>query len=149
VAGRRSEDRGGPTLLFGDGEGAPAPGEHSLERGFDGNRRDEDYALTDHENGTEAQSSKEAAVIPLFPWLADRMKRYFHERKAPKQKETTEERSSRVTAQATVVVATFAIVAALIAGSQAVIGNRTLDEMRAEQRPVIWTGSDLGAPNFL
>jgi hypothetical protein len=104
--------------------------------------------LRTEDDSTKAKSDKKIPIVPLFLWLANCAKRYVRERNAQKEKETGVERSNRVASEATVVIAFFAFVAAFIALSQAVIGNRTLNEMQAEQRPILWTGNNLGAPTF-
>ena len=77
-------------------------------------------------------------------WGIGYIKRKLHERCSERKKETSQDRSSRRTATATILIAIFAVVAALVGISQAIIGNRQLtamqgqlDAMEADQRPWI------------
>jgi hypothetical protein len=96
--------------------------------------------------GSDAVSSpKEPPIVPFIPWLVYQIKRKCHKRRAQREDENSQERSSRVTATATVVIAVFAVIAALVTISQAIIANRQLtamqgqlNAMEADQRP--WVG---------
>jgi hypothetical protein len=96
--------------------------------------------LSDQQTGDAVPKPKEPPIAPLVPWLVYQIKRKCHERRAQREKETAEERSSHVTARATVVIAFSAIVTTAIAIAAAIIANRTLTaiqgqlgEMRAER----------------
>lgn len=89
----------------------------------------------------------------MLPWGIAKIKSYLQKRRAEKQKESPQDRSSRRTASATVWIAFFALIAALVGVSQAIIANRQLnalkaqiDAMQADQRPWISLSADLVEP---
>jgi hypothetical protein len=109
--------------------------------------------LTDHKGGHGSRPPSKPPIIPLWPWCIAKIKRYFHKRRAQRGQEKAEERSSRVTATATVWIAVFAVVAAGAAISQAIIGHGQLtaiqgqlDEMRTARRPWLTVDTTIAGP---
>jgi hypothetical protein len=101
--------------------------------------------LGDQISGDIASSPSEPPIIPLGPWCIAKIKRKLHERRAEKEKESAQDRSSRRLATATIWIASFTVVAALVGISQAIIANRQLnamqtqaDIMAADQRPWVY-----------
>jgi hypothetical protein len=103
-----------------------------------------DRVLGDQEGGESAGAPRNRPIIPLLPWCVAKIKIKLYERRSKREKETSQDRSSRRTANATIWIAIFAVVAALVGISQAIISNRQLtamqgqlDAMEADQRPWI------------
>jgi hypothetical protein len=106
--------------------------------------------LSDQQASTDASPPNQPPIIPLVSWGVAKIKGKLHKRRAEREKETAEDRSSRRTATATVWIAIFAVIAAFVGISQAIIGNRQLtamqgqlNAMEAEQRPWIATTIEL------
>jgi hypothetical protein len=94
--------------------------------------------LTDQQDSNDAGSPREPPIIPLGPWCISKIKRYFHERSAEREKETAQDRFTRRTANATVAIAVLAIVAAGVGALQYCTMQGQLNEMQAAQRPWIY-----------
>jgi hypothetical protein len=91
--------------------------------------------LADQQHGTEnAGPSKagEPPILPLLPWAVAKLERKLQDRRAKREKEPPERRSARITANATRVIAFFALVAALVGFSQAIIADRQLSAMQGQ-----------------
>jgi hypothetical protein len=104
--------------------------------------------LSDQQAGADTNPPRQPPILPLGPWCVAKIKSKFQERRAQREKEKAQERSSRITANATIVIAFFALVAAIVGGSQAIIANRQLtamqgqlNAMEADQRP--WIKADI------
>lgn len=89
--------------------------------------------MSDQNSPDPVSHPKKPPIVPLIPWLVSQIKRKRDERRAAQsEKETSEQRSARITADATRVIAVFAVVAGLVGISQAVIANRQLTAMQSQ-----------------
>ncbi|HUZ33537.1 MAG TPA: hypothetical protein VMV19_15755 [Xanthobacteraceae bacterium] len=100
--------------------------------------------MSDQRSSAHASPPSKPPIVWLWSWCVAKIKRTFHERRTKKENESSQDRSSRRTATATVWIAIFAVVAAIVGVSQAIVGNRQLiamqgqlDTMAADQRPWI------------
>lgn len=100
--------------------------------------------MGDEQTSTDAHSPSEPPVIPLWPWCVAKIKSKLHERAAEREKENSQDRFARRTANATVWIAILTVVTAIVGGlqywtfqGQLVVMQGQLDEMRDEQRPWI------------
>jgi hypothetical protein len=88
--------------------------------------------LSEHQASADASPTREPPIIPLGPWCIAKIKSKFHKRRAEREEESAQDRSSRRTASATIWIAIFAVIAALVGISQAIIGNRQLSAMQGQ-----------------
>jgi hypothetical protein len=96
--------------------------------------------LTDQKHGNESSSTREPPIIPLGPWCIAKIKRKLHQRCAERENEGTQERSGRRTADATVAIAFFSIVAVGVGALQYCTLEKTDETMRNQQRAWIEPG---------
>jgi hypothetical protein len=101
--------------------------------------------LTDHDCGNDSGPPSEPPIIPLWPWCIAKIKSKLQQRKAEREKEKPQDRLSRRTTTATVVIAGAAIITAVISGlqyrtfqGQLTVMQTQVDIMAADQRPWVY-----------
>jgi hypothetical protein len=85
-------------------------------------------------NDPKPAAEKEQGWIP---WAIQNLKAKYKQRNSRKYNEYPQDRSSRQTACATIVIAMFTVVLAGVGTFQGCVAQRTLDELQSEQRPWI------------
>ena len=118
--------------------------------------------MSDETSGHGTQPpSKRAYQEWIFRHVGD-VKRKFHERRTKKKNESPQDKAARRTANATVAIAIFTVVAVVVGGlqwralhdtdekigKQIVALNRQLDLMEADQRPYLGITENLKFPEF-
>jgi len=97
--------------------------------------------LANQKSGKDAGAPRKPHVIPFGPWCIAKIKRKLHERRAERNKETSQDRFARRTANATVAIAVLTVVVAVVGGLQYCTFQGQLNVMQGELRPWVFANN--------
>jgi hypothetical protein len=111
--------------------------------------------LTDQESSNHSDPPATQTQPNWIVRRVQKVKRYFHERRAAKKQENSQDRSSRRTANATVAIAALTVAVLIVGGLQYItfdlqlkVMQGQLNEMKDEQRPWIYADFSSGGPIY-